>query len=109
MIGTVALITWIFGPSGLFTGDPLFHVMAGGLVIGAFFMATDMVTIPITKKGQIIFAIGAGALTALIRLKGGYPEGVCYSILLMNCITPLIDLLMKPKQFGTSGVVKWQK
>lgn len=109
MIGTVALLTWFFGPDGFFTGDPVFHMMAGGLVIGAFFMATDMVTIPITKKGQIVFAVGAGALTALIRLKGGYPEGVCYSILLMNCITPLIDLIMKPKQFGASGVGKWQK
>lgn len=109
MIGTVGLLTWIFGGDGLFTGDPVFHMMAGGLVIGAFFMATDMVTIPITKRGQIVFAVGAGALTALIRLKGGYPEGVCYSILLMNCITPLIDLIMKPKQFGASGVRKWQK
>lgn len=100
MIGTVAILTWIFGPAGLFTGDPLFHAMAGGLVIGAFFMATDMVTIPITKKGQIIFAVGAGALTVLIRLKGGYPEGVCYSILLMNSVTPLIDRLCQPVKFG---------
>ena len=100
MIGTVGLFTWIFGPSGLFTGDPLFHMMAGGLIIGAFFMATDMVTIPITKKGQIMFAIGAGLLTVLIRLKGGYPEGVCYSILLMNTVTPLIDRLVKPVKFG---------
>jgi electron transport complex protein RnfD len=103
MMGTVALLTWVFGPSGLFTGDPILHLMAGGLVIGAFFMATDMVTIPITKKGQILFAIGAGALTALIRLKGGYPEGVCYSILLMNSITPLIDRLVKPKIYGMEG------
>jgi electron transport complex protein RnfD len=100
MIGTVALATWIFGPNGYFTGDPLFHVMAGGLMIGAFFMATDMVTIPITRKGQIIFAVGAGLLTTLIRLKGGYPEGVCYSILLMNALTPLIDRLVKPVKFG---------
>lgn len=100
MIGTVALITWVFGPAGLFTGDPIFHVMAGGLIIGAFFMATDMVTIPITRKGQIIFAVGAGLLTALIRLKGGYPEGVCYSILLMNSVTPLIDRLVPPVKFG---------
>jgi electron transport complex protein RnfD len=103
MIGTVGIITWVFGPAGLFTGDPLFHMMAGGLVIGAFFMATDMVTIPITIKGQIIFAIGAGAITALIRLKGGYPEGVCYSILLMNAVTPLIDRFVKPKMFGARG------
>lgn len=100
MIGTVGILTWVFGPAGLLTGDPIFHIMAGGLIIGAFFMATDMVTIPITKKGQIIFAIGAGALTVLIRLKGGYPEGVCYSILLMNAVTPLIDRLAKPVKFG---------
>jgi electron transport complex, RnfABCDGE type, D subunit len=101
MIGTVGILTWIFGPEGLFTGDPIFHMMAGGLVIGAFFMATDMVTIPITKKGQIIFAVGAGMITTLIRLKGGYPEGVCYSILLMNSVTPLIDLTIKPRIYGT--------
>jgi len=100
MIATVGILTWIFGPSGFFTGDPIFHMMAGGLIIGAFFMATDMVTIPITLKGQIIFAIGAGAITSLIRLKGGYPEGVCYSILLMNAVTPLIDRLVKPVKFG---------
>lgn len=100
MITTVGILTWVFGPAGLFTGDPVFHMMAGGLVFGAFFMATDMVTIPITRKGQIIFAIGAGALTTLIRLKGGYPEGVCYSILLMNSVTPLIDRLVQPVKFG---------
>jgi electron transport complex protein RnfD len=103
MIGTVGLLTWIFAPTGLFTGDPLFNMMAGGLVIGAFFMATDMVTIPITRKGQIIFAVGAGMITSLIRLKGGYPEGVCYSILLMNSITPLIDRFVQPKKFGVRG------
>lgn len=103
MIGTVAITTWIFGPEGFFTGDPIFHMMAGGLIIGAFFMATDMVTAPITKKGQIIFAVGAGLLVSLIRLKGGYPEGVCYSILLMNCATPLIDRYVKPRIYGTGG------
>jgi len=106
MIGTVGLLTWVFGPTGLFTGDPVFHMMAGGLIIGAFFMATDMVTIPITIKGQIIFAVGAGAITVLIRLLGGYPEGVCYSILLMNSVTPLIDRLVKPKIFGRQEVAK---
>ncbi len=96
MIGTVGVLTWAFGGSvGLFSGDPLFHMMAGGLIIGAFFMATDMVTSPITKKGKIIFAFGCGAITVLIRLIGGYPEGVCYSILLMNSVTPLIDRLCK--------------
>ena len=103
MIATVALLTWIFGPAGLFTGDPVFHVMAGGLMLGAFFMATDMVTIPMTIKGQLIFAVGAGALTVLIRLVGGYPEGVCYSLLLMNAVTPLIDRFCKPRIFGAGG------
>ena len=100
MIGSVGILTWVFGPAGLFTGDPIFHMMAGGLMIGAFFMATDMVTIPLTRKGQIIFALGCGLLTTLIRLKGGYPEGVCYSILLMNSVTPLIDRLCPPIKFG---------
>jgi len=106
IIGTVGVLTWIFGPAGFFTGDPLFHMMAGGLIIGAFFMATDMVTIPITVKGQIVFALGVGLLTTLIRLKGGYPEGVCYAILLMNSVTPLIDRFFQPVKFGTKGVIK---
>lgn len=101
MIATVGLLTWIFGgKDGLFTGDALFHMMAGGLVIGAFFMITDMVTTPITVRGQLIFAVGAGAITVLIRLVGGYPEGVCYSILLMNSVTPLIDRFVKPLKYG---------
>lgn len=97
MIGSVGLVTWIFGPAGFFTGDPFFHMMAGGLVLGAFFMATDMVTTPVTRRGQALFAVGAGGITALIRLCGGYPEGVCYSILLMNSVTPLIDRLFRPR------------
>ena len=103
MILTVGMLTWIFGPAGLFTGDPVFHMMAGGLILGAFFMATDMVTIPMTVKGQILFAAGAGAITVLIRLVGGYPEGVCYSLLLMNAVTPLIDRFIRPEIFGTGG------
>ena len=94
MIGTVGALTALFGH------DPVLHMMSGGLILGAFFMATDMVTTPITVKGQILFAAGAGALTVLIRLLGGYPEGVCYAILLMNCVTPLIDLWIKPAKFG---------
>ena len=102
MVGTVGLLTWIFsGSHGLFTGDPIFHMMAGGLLLGAFFMATDMVTTPISIPGKIIFAFGCGSITTLIRLVGGYPEGVCYSILLMNTLTPLIDRLFVPKKFGT--------
>ncbi len=108
MIATVGILMWIVGGvplgTGLFSGDPLFNMMAGGLIIGAFFMATDMVTAPITLKGQIIFAVGAGLITVLIRLVGGYPEGVCYSILLMNAVTPLIDRLVRPKVFGAVKV-----
>lgn len=101
MIGTVGLLTWMFGGSGgLLSGDPLLNMISGGLILGAFYMATDMVTIPITVKGQLVFAVGAGALTVLIRLLGGYPEGVCYAILLMNSVTPLIDRLIKPVKFG---------
>lgn len=101
MVGTVGLLAWIFGGKGaLFTGDPVFHMMAGGLLLGAFFMATDMVTTPISIPGKMIFAAGAGALTVLIRLTGGYPEGVCYSILLMNTLTPLIDKFIVPEKFG---------
>jgi electron transport complex protein RnfD len=96
-IGTAALLGWIFGTGGLFTGDPLLQILSGGLVIGAFYMLTDMVTSPVTVKGQIVFAIGGGVLVFLIRRFGGYPEGVCYSILLMNCATPLIDRIFKPE------------
>jgi electron transport complex protein RnfD len=80
---------------------PLFHLFSGGLFLGVFFMATDYVTSPVTKKGQWIFGIGCGILTMLIRTWGGYPEGVSYSILLMNVATPLIDRYTKPKVFGT--------
>ncbi|MFN3966572.1 MAG: RnfABCDGE type electron transport complex subunit D [Endomicrobiia bacterium] len=84
----------------IFNSDPLFHVLTGGLLLGAFFMATDPVTTPITKTGKIIFGIGCGSLTILIRIKGGFPEGVCYSILIMNMFTPLIDKITKIKRFG---------
>ena len=78
----------------------LYHVLAGGLMIGSFFMATDWVTCPLTRKGRLIFALGLGIITALIRLQGSYIEGVCYSILIMNMCTPLIDSFMKNKVFG---------
>lgn len=100
-IATVALGTWIFGGNdGLFGGDWLYHIMAGGLMLGAFFMATDYTTTPYTPTGQIVFGIGCGILTVIIRLWGGYPEGVSYSILLMNVATPLIDKLTKPRRYG---------
>jgi electron transport complex protein RnfD len=100
-LGTVAILAWIFsGTDGLFSGDPLFHVLSGGVVLGAFFMATDMVTTPITFKGKIIFGAGCGVITVIIRLVGGYPEGCSYSILLMNLTTPLLDRYTLPKKFG---------
>jgi electron transport complex protein RnfD len=80
--------------------SPLFHLFSGGLMLGAFFMATDWVTSPLTPKGMIVFGIGCGVLTVLIRLFGGYPEGVAFSILLMNSATPIIDRLTMPKKFG---------
>ncbi len=100
-IATVGLLTWIFGGhDGFFTGMWLFHILSGGLIIGAFFMATDMVTSPITCKGQLLFGFGCGLLTVIIRLIGGYPEGVSYSILLMNLVVPLIDKFTRPTVFG---------
>ena len=100
-ITTVAILMWIFGGTAdLFTGDPVFHVLAGGLILGAFFMATDMVTSPITPKGHIYFALGCGIITVVIRLVGGYPEGVSYSILLMNLTVPLLNRFNKPKILG---------
>ncbi len=100
-IGTVALLTYLFGGTeGLFTGNPLFHLLSGGLILGAFFMATDLVTTPVTFKGRLLFGMGCGIITVVIRLWGGYPEGVCYSILLMNLTTPLLDRYTKPKIFG---------
>lgn len=100
-IGTVAVGTWIFGGSGgLFTGDPLYQILSGGLMLGACFMATDYTTSPTTPKGQIVFALGCGIITVLIRIWGGYPEGVSYSILLMNVATPLIERFTAPKRYG---------
>ena len=80
--------------------DPSFHVITGGLLIGAIFMATDYVTSPVTKKGMLIFGAGCGVITVLIRLWGAYPEGVSFAILLMNATTPLIDRYTKPRVFG---------
>lgn len=100
-IGTVAVLTFVFGGTeGLFTGNALFHILSGGLFLGAFYMATDMVTSPVTFAGRIWFGVGCGILTVIIRLWGGYPEGVCYSILLMNLTVPLLNRATRPKTFG---------
>lgn len=84
----------------LFRQDPLFHILSGGLIIGAFYMATDYVTSPVTNLGKIIYGIGIGALTIIIRNFGIYPEGVSFAILSMNVVTPFLDQL-KPRIFGT--------
>jgi len=94
-IGSVALIYWIFGGTHSFSGDPLFGVMSGGVVLGALFMATDMVTGPLTTKGKLLFGCGIGIITCLIRFKGNYPEGVSYAILMMNLLVPIIDRYIK--------------
>jgi electron transport complex protein RnfD len=100
-IATVALMSWAFnGRAGLFTGDALFFTLAGGLILGAFFMATDYVTSPLSSRGKLIFGIGCGILTFLIRKFAGYPEGVSYAILIMNAAVPIIDRYTFPKWFG---------
>jgi len=100
-IATVGVLAWLFGgKDGLMTGDPLLHMMSGGLILGAFFMSTDYVTGPSIRSAQIVFGVCAGALTVLIRLKGGYPEGVMFAILLMNCFAPLLDRGMRSPVFG---------
>ncbi len=93
-LGTVAILSVILGQ------DPIFHLLSGGLMLGAFFMATDMVTTPLSGSGKLIFGIGAGLLTVIIRFYGGYPEGVSFSILLMNAFTPLINRFTVPKIYG---------
>jgi electron transport complex protein RnfD len=92
---TVAILSLIFKEK------VFYQIMGGGLILGAFFMATDYVTSPITRKGKIIFGIGCGIITFLIRKAGGYPEGVCYSILFMNMLVPVINRYTIPKKFGS--------
>ncbi len=94
-IGTVFALTWIMPGE-----DPIFHILAGGLFLGAFFMATDYVTAPLTGRGQMLFALCAGVLVVMIRLYGSMVEGVAFSILIMNAFTPLIDRYVRPKPYG---------
>lgn len=97
-LGTVALLTWVLG-------EPVaFHLLAGGLLLGAFFMATDYVTTPITKRGKLLFGVGAGCLLVVIREFGSLPEGVTFSILIMNAFSPLIERFTKPRVYGTKSV-----
>ena len=100
-IATVAILTLIAAPAGISGVDyMLYNVFGGGLMLGAIFMATDYATSPVTKPGQIIFGIGCGLLTCFIRRFGSYPEGVCYSILIMNCTTWLLDKYIRPTIYG---------
>ena len=106
-IGTVVVISGLvhaIDPS--ITQTPIYHILAGGLLLGAFFMATDMVTSPMTTNGALIFGFGCGLITSVIRIWGGYPEGVSFSILFMNALTPLIDRYTIGKPFGYIRVKK---
>ena len=91
-------ILWMVNPEKY--ADPLFHLLAGGIMLGAIYMATDMVSSPMTGKGQIIFGVGIGVITVIIRIFGAYPEGVSFAILIMNAFVPIIDKYVKPKRFG---------
>ena len=110
-IGTVAVLTLIFGCEGYSNVDwMLYNVLSGGLFLGAFFMATDYATSPVNLKGQLLYGVGCGAITVLIRYFGSYPEGVSYAILIMNCCAWAIDKAFRPRQFGmTKEDVKAKK
>ncbi|MEZ5083364.1 MAG: RnfABCDGE type electron transport complex subunit D [Bacteroidales bacterium] len=100
-LGSVVIfsgILWLVDPT-LYV-DPLFHLITGGMMLGVFYMATDMVSSPMSAKGQLVFGAGAGILTILIRVFGAYPEGVSFAILIMNAFVPIIDRAFKPKRFG---------
>ena len=100
-IATVAVICLISAPAGVSAVEYMaYNVFGGGLMLGAIFMATDYATSPVTKPGQLIFGIGCGLLTVLIRRFGSYPEGVCYSIMIMNCTTWLLDKYIRPTIYG---------
>ena len=107
MLLTVVIFTGIlWGIDPQHYADPVFHLLTGGMLLGAIFMATDMVTSPMTHGGQIVFGIGVGILTILIRIWGAYPEGVSFAILLMNAVVPLINRGFKPRRFGTKPGVE---
>ena len=100
-IGTVAVLTFLFPQGNNNIQWMAAQLFSGGLFLGAIFMATDYVTSPITKLGQVVYGIGCGVLTVVIRYFGGYPEGVSYAILIMNCCVVLLDRIGRPKKFGT--------
>ena len=105
VLGTMAVFAFVValtrgGDAALMWQFPLFHILAGGAMLGAIFMATDYATSPMTVKGQVIFAVGIGVITMCIRLWGAYPEGMSFAILIMNACVPLINKYVKPKRFG---------
>ncbi len=105
VLGSLFLFTgifWVVNPAEY--ASPVFHILTGGAMLGAFFMATDMVTSPMTRKGKVIFGISIGLLTGIIRLFGGYPEGVSFAILIMNAFVPLIDKVTGARKFGAGEV-----
>ena len=106
-IATVFILFAVIGRHGM--RMPLQEIFAGGVMLGGIFMATDYASSPVTPKGQVIFAVGAGLLTYLIRTFGGYPEGVSYSILIMNCCVPLIERFTEPTIFGALPKTKEAK
>lgn len=102
VLASMGLVTGIFWlVDGELYANPLIHLVSGGAILGAFYMATDLVTSPMTKKGMIVFAIGIGFITAMIRLFGAYPEGISFAILIMNAFVPLINTYFKPRRFGS--------
>ena len=101
MLGTIFLLTgilWLINPEEYI--DPVFHLLTGGVMLGAFYMATDYVTSPMTFKGMLIYGIGIGVITVVIRVFGSYPEGVSFAILIMNGFVPLMNKYIKPRRFG---------
>ena len=110
MLATIAVMTgifWMGNPEHY--ASPMIHLLSGGAILGAFYMATDLVTSPVTKKGMIIFAIGIGVITVVIRFWGAYPEGVSFAILIMNAFVPLINKFFKPRRFGARLRTKFVK
>ena len=101
ILGTVVIFTgilWGVNPDKF--ADPVFHILTGGILLGAIFMATDYVTSPMSKRGMLLYGVGIGILTIVIRIWGAFPEGVSFAILIMNAFVPLINMYMKPKRFG---------
>ena len=108
VLGSMALFAFVIaafsGGGAMLYELPAFHLLAGGAMLGAIFMATDYVTSPMTKKGMLIYGVGVGVITMIIRQWGAYPEGMSFAILLMNAVTPLINKYVKPKRFGVMSI-----